>query len=81
MIYSIILYYNFYVLVPLEHEFTHKDEYKCIENYSSSISLLEFSIICYLISAHNIIKINKAILMSPIDLYYNHCVLEPLQHE
>jgi hypothetical protein len=61
---------------------THLYKYKCIKNYTSSISLFMFCIICSLIAIHKSSKCTKLFwMMSTIRLCYNRCILEPLWHK
>jgi len=55
---------------------THKYECKRTVNCTSWVSLFKFSIICILISWHQIIRMHWA--MSPIHVHYNHYIFKPL---
>jgi hypothetical protein len=56
---------------------THKDVYKCINNDTSSVSLFEFYIICYLFQHIKSLKYAKPVLMIfSIGLYSLNAILK-----
>jgi hypothetical protein len=75
---TISLYYNHCVFEPLWLNW----HWKINTNALTTFLLFEFCIVCTSFQPKNHQnKQNSFLMISPIRLHYNHCVLEPLPHE